>query len=69
MHLNTFVRPALPPPPRPVLGSRVHATPCLGDAESRPIWGTITYINDAHRWYMVQFDAGYRQCYQFGRTA
>lgn len=58
---------AFPPPrPRPVLGSRVTAVPVLGDVEAKPQRGTVTYINDAHQWYEVTFDAGYRQGYKWG---
>lgn len=60
---------AMPQPrPRPVLGSRVMAVPVLGDVEALPQQGTVTYIHDAHQWYEVTFDAGYRNCYKWGET-
>lgn len=60
---------AFPPPrPRPVLGSRVTVTPVLGNVDAQPQQGTVTYIHDAHQWYQVTFDAGYRQCYKWGDT-
>lgn len=60
-------RPSPRPLPRPTLGQRVQAVPCAGtDSDCR--WGTVTYIHDTHYWYTVTFDAGYRQCYQWGCT-
>ena len=31
-----------------------------------PIPCTVVYVNEAHGFYTVQFDAGYRQAYKFG---
>ena len=41
--------------------------PELGhDNISDPISCTVVYVNEAHGFYTVQFDAGYRQAYKFG---
>lgn len=56
------------PLPRPTLGQRVQITTEFGKDERKLSWGTITYIHDKHHWYQVTFDAGYRQCYQWGCT-
>lgn len=61
-------RPAPPPLPRPTLGARIQATTDFGGDENRLAWGTVTYIHATHFWYQVTFDAGYRQCYQWGCT-
>lgn len=60
-------RPIPRPLPRPTLGQRIQAVPCVGtDSDCR--WGTVTYIHDTHFWYTITFDAGYRQSYQWGCT-
>ena len=34
----------------------------------RPKTGAVTYINIPHRWFLVTFDDGCRQCYHFGEV-
>ena len=29
-----------------------------------PLHCVVVYVNTEHMWYMVQFEAGYRQCYK-----
>lgn len=50
----------------PKLHSRVRAVPYFGiDDLKHPIPGTVDYVNEAHGFYTVRFDAGYRQSYHF----
>ena len=56
------------PLPRPTLGARIQCTPTLGFVEETPLPCTVIDINDQHHHYTVQFDAGYRQTYQWGTT-
>lgn len=55
------------PLPRPTLGARIQAVPCLG-VETGPVCGTVSFIHETHLWYEVAFEKGYRQCYQWGCT-
>lgn len=65
--MRNAARRSMPTPlPRPTLGARVQATTEFGGDEHRRAWGTIAYIHETHFWYQVTFDAGYRQCYQWG---
>lgn len=53
---------------KPVLGSRIMATPYIGARENSPIPGTIDYVHDTHMWYRVCFDIGIKESYQWGET-
>ena len=58
-----------PKPPKPLeLGARCSLRLCMGDAERPARTGTVTYINYKHRWFLVTFDGGLRQCYHFGEA-
>ena len=51
----------------PQVGARLMTKPYFGiDNLTDPIPCTVTYVNKAHGFYTVQFDAGYRQAYKFG---
>ena len=51
----------------PKIGERLMEKPFFGiDNLDAPIPCTVTYVNEAHGYYTVQFDAGYRQSYKFG---
>ena len=51
----------------PQVGDRLMKKPYFGiDNLDGPIPCTVTYVNEAHGFYTVQFDAGYRQAYKFG---
>ena len=51
----------------PKIGERLMHKPELGhDDLTAPITCTVVYVNEAHGFYTVQFDAGYRQSYKFG---
>ena len=51
----------------PKIGERLMRKPELGyDNSPDPIPCTVVYVNEAHGFYTVQFDAGYRQAYKFG---
>ena len=51
----------------PKIGERLMRKPELGhDNIPDPIPCTVVYVNEAHGYYTVQFDAGYRQSYKFG---
>ena len=50
------------------VGDRVWVTVENGEAPRPPQPGTVIYINEAHRYYTVQLDAGYRQCFAAGTT-
>ena len=48
-------------------GERLMRKPDLGyDNIPDPIPCTVVYVNEAHGFYTVQFEAGYRQAYKFG---
>ena len=51
----------------PQMGDRLMKKPYFGiDNLTDPIPCTVVYVNDAHGFYTVQFDAGYRQSCKFG---
>ena len=51
----------------PQVGDRLIQKPHFGiDNLTDPIPCTVVYVNEAHGYYTVQFDAGYRQSYKFG---
>ena len=51
----------------PKIGECLMRKPELGhDNVPDPIPCTVVYVNEAHGYYTVQFDAGYRQSYKFG---
>ena len=51
----------------PKICERLMRKPELGyDNIPDPIPCTVVYVNKAHGFYTVQFDAGYRQSYKFG---
>ena len=51
----------------PKIGERLMRKPELGyDNIPYPIPCTVVYVNKAHVFCTVQFDAGYRQAYKFG---
>ena len=51
----------------PHVGERLMRKPYFGiDDLKEPIPCTVVYVNEAHGYYTVQFDAGYRQAYKFG---
>ena len=51
----------------PRVGDRLMRKPYFGiDNLPDPIPCTVVYVNEAHGFYTVQFDAGYRQAYKFG---
>ena len=51
----------------PQVGDRLIKKPYFGiDNLTDPIHCTVVYVNKAHGFYTVQFDAGYRQSYKFG---
>ena len=51
----------------PKIGERLMRKPELGyDNIPDPIPCTVVYVNKAHVFYTVQFDAGYRQSYKLG---
>ena len=51
----------------PRVGDRLMKTPELGYENIKgTIPCTVVYVNEAHGFYTVQFDAGYRQAYKFG---
>ena len=51
----------------PQVGDRLLKNPHFGiDNLTDPIPCTVVYVNEAHGFYTVQFDAGYRQAYKFG---
>lgn len=52
----------------PRLGASVTAKVYVGDPVSRVRTGTVTYINHAHRWLLVDFGRGLRECYHFGEV-
>lgn len=41
----------------------------LGMCGSPPKRCVVIHVNEEHLWYMVQFEAGYRQCYKVPRGA
>lgn len=61
-------KPDPKPPAPPELGARCSVRLCLGDAEHPTRTGTVTYINIPHRWFLVTFGGGLRQCYHFGEA-
>lgn len=52
-------KPDPKPPAPPELGARCSV---------RTRTGTVTYINIPHRWFLVTFNGGLRQCYHFGEV-
>ena len=51
----------------PQVGDRLIKKPYFGiDNLTDPIPCTVVYVNEAHGYYTVQFDDGYRQAYKFG---
>ena len=51
----------------PQVGDRLIKKPYFGiDKLTARIPCTVVYVNEAHGFYTVQFDAGYRQAYKFG---
>lgn len=51
----------------PQVGDRLMKKPYFGiDDLKEPIPCTVVYVNAAHGFYTVQFEAGYRQAYKFG---
>ena len=51
--------------PKP--GDRLMKKPHFGsDTLPGPIPCTVVYVNEAHGFYTVLFDSGYRQSYKFG---
>ena len=51
----------------PALGARLMKLPYFGlDNVHAPIPCTVVYVNDAHGYYTVLFDSGYRQAFRFG---
>ena len=51
----------------PQVGDLLMKKPYFGiDNLDAPIPCTVVYVNEAHGFYAVQFDAGYRQAYKFG---
>ena len=51
----------------PQAGDLLMQKPYFGiDNLEDPIPCTVVYVNEAHGFYTVQFDAGYRQAYKFG---
>lgn len=55
-------------PHRPALGTRVAWPFQIEGDHPRPKTGAVTYINNPHRWFLVTFDDGHRQCYHFGEV-
>lgn len=39
---------------------------CVGLGKSRRCKVTVTYVNEAHLWYEVEFPSGVRQAYKAG---
>lgn len=64
--------PCGPKPPAPAkypeLGTRGTWPFQIEDDHPRLKTGTVTYINIPHRWFLVTFDDGRRQCYHFGEV-
>lgn len=56
-----------PPVPakRPALGARGTWPFQIEGDHPRPKTGAVTYINSPHRWFLVTFENGLRQCYHF----
>lgn len=51
----------------PAVGERRLERPFFGlDNLTRTIPCTVIYVNEAHGWYTVRFDAGYREAYHTG---
>ena len=51
----------------PQVGDRLTKKPYFGiDNLADPIPCTVVYVNEAHGFYTVLFDSGYRQSYKFG---
>ena len=51
----------------PQVGDLLMKKPYFGiDNLPDPIPCTVVYVNEAHGFYTVQFDAGYRQAYKCG---
>ena len=51
----------------PQVGDRLIKKPHFGiDNLTDPILCTVVYVNEAHGFYTVLFDSGYRQSYKFG---
>lgn len=55
-------------PHRPALGTRGTWPFQIEGDHPRPKTGSVTYINIPHRWFLVTFDDGHRQCYHFGEV-
>lgn len=55
-------------PHRPALGTRGTWPFQIEGDHPRPKTGAVTYINSPHRWFLVTFDDGHRQCYHFGEV-
>ena len=60
----------------PELGKQIRFVPYIrftdkcrtGDPQTPnlpSVLGTITYINHDHRYYLVETDTGYRECFKF----
>ena len=54
------------------LGERVWLIPSFmkdyakaGSKKETKVGGVVTYINKKHRYAMVEFDPGYRECFKF----
>lgn len=55
-------------PHRPALGTRGTWPFQIEGDHPRSKTGAVTYINSPHRWFLVTFDDGHRQCYHFGEV-
>ncbi len=61
--------PRNPKPPQcPPLDTRGTFPFQIGGDHPRLKTGAVTYINSPHRWFLVTFDDGHRQCYHFGEV-
>ena len=50
------------------VGDRVEVIPTTFGVETKrkvKYPGTVTYVNEAKRWYQVTFDNGVKECYHF----
>lgn len=53
---------------KPKIGDKVKMIPMMGKREyvkSTPLDGTITYVNEKHRFYNVLFDCGFMESYKW----
>lgn len=49
----------------PKIGDRLYHKPFFGiDNLAHPLPCTVVYVNEAHSFYTVRFEAGYRQSYK-----